>query len=105
MASKVRFPSITNSNPLTWKCKIFGCRDEFLPLTIFESGEHHGITEGFASATAVKTSISIGFKGCIWCFNYKKIIDEPILNPNAGMWLCYCDICVNANQHRKWLYE
>jgi len=98
-------PSTTNSNSPTWRCKIFGCRDEFLPLTIFETGERHGITGGLGRATASKTSISIGYKGCYWCNNYKKIVDEPILNINAGMWLCDCDICVSANQHRKWLYE
>lgn len=102
---KVKFPSITNSNPLIWKCKIFGCRDEFLPVVIYDSGERHGITEGLGRATAAKTFFSIGYKGCHWCHNYKKIVGEPQLNINAGIWLCDCDICVSANQHRKWLYE
>lgn len=90
MANKIRFPSIDNSNPLTWKCKIFGCRDEFLPLTIYDSGEQHGI-KNQGKYTAATTSTKITYKGCIWCFNYKKIMDEPVLT--FPIWACYCDRC------------
>ena len=96
-------PSITNSNPKTWKCKLFGCRDEWLPLISYEAGERHGITGGFSWATVATTSAFVGYKGCYWCNNYQKIMDEPTLNFPA--WLCDCDVCVSANQHRKWLYE
>jgi hypothetical protein len=98
----MKWPSINNSNPRTWKCKIFGCRDEFLPLTYCEGGEQHGITVGFSYGTAVSITTYIPFKGCLWCKNFHKIYDEPIKHFPA--WLCDCKICIEANQHRKWLY-
>lgn len=27
----MKWPSIKNENPLTWKCKLFGCQDEDVP--------------------------------------------------------------------------
>jgi hypothetical protein len=99
----MNLPFINNSNKLTWKCKFFGCRDEFLPLVLYKQGEQHGITSGFSCATAVTTSTGVTYKGCYWCKNYQEIMDEPTLNFPA--WLCDCNICVSANHHRKWLYE
>jgi hypothetical protein len=99
----MKLPSIKNQNPKTWKCKIFGCRDEWLPLTFYEQEECHGITGGFSFATVATAIIGVGYKGCHWCQNYQKITDEPVITFPA--WLCDCDICVSANQHRKWLYE
>lgn len=90
MNNKIRYPSTTNSNSLTWKCKIFGCRDEFLPLVAGENGEKHGV-KNFGKLTASTTFIKVTYKGCHWYRNYKKIMDEPTLI--FPMWICDCDQC------------
>jgi hypothetical protein len=87
---KVKWPSLDNENPKTWRCKLFGCRSEELPLVWQESGEKHGI-KGFSFATATKTLISYTFKGCMWCGNFRKLFgDEDDCWPK---WKCGCEIC------------
>jgi hypothetical protein len=98
-----KIPSFDNNNKLTWKCKIFGCRDEWHPVIFHDNDERHGITEGFSWATAATLITEITFKGCHWCNNYQKIVEE--LMTTFPAWICDCNICVSANQHRKWLYE
>ena len=89
-------PSLDNENPLTWKCKLFGCRDEYLPLIFHDSGQRHGI-KGYGFATATATLITYTFKGCIWCCNYRQIHedeDEDIW----PKWFCCCDICKDSRK-------
>lgn len=92
-----KWPSINNSNPLTWKCKIFGCNDDSLPLIFNEQGERHGI-KGFSFATATATIIKYTFHGCSWCKNYSKSpVEENEIWPK---WLCDCAVC-NASIAQK----
>ena len=65
-------PSINNKNPLTWKCKIFGCKDDTLPLSWYDSKEEHGI-KGNGKFTAATLSVLYEFRGCMWCANFRKI--------------------------------
>lgn len=84
-----QFPSLKNKNPLSWKCKLFGCQDKLVPLTFYDNGEKHGIKE--QQFTAMTTSIEYEFRGCYWCNNFRKIfIKETLTFP---VWGCYCDIC------------
>ena len=86
----MRVPSVKNENPLTWKCKLFGCRKEELPFVWYEEGEKHGI-KGFSFATATKAISSYVFTGCHWCSNYDKTFGET--DEIWPKWLCDCDIC------------
>ena len=99
----MKWPSYNNSNPLTWKCKLFGCRNRLMPFTYYRTEERHGITGGFSFGTAATATWAETYQGCYWCHNYKKIIDDITLGFPA--WLCDCETCVKANQHRKFLYE
>jgi hypothetical protein len=92
----MKLPSTNNENKLTWKCKIFGCKDEMLPAVYYDSGERHGIKgkDRAKGATASKTTTAIVFSGCIWCLNYKKILgEEELIWPK---WYCDCEICENS---------
>jgi len=92
---KFPFPSIDNENPLTWKCKLFGCKDESPSYLSFQiEGEKHGI-KGFKRLTVTRTLINISHNGCSWCRNYKKIIGKEINSPFFEMWECDCKICNN----------
>jgi hypothetical protein len=89
----MRLPSINNENPLTWKCKLFGCRNEKLPLIYHKPGEIHGII-GWGNATATATLKEYTYDGCIWCNNYREIFECE--EPCWPKWFCDCDICKNA---------
>lgn len=69
---------------------MFGCNDDAFPVTLYESGEKHGI-KGFKSLTATTTSVVIVFTGCSWCKNYTKSFSEEI--EVWPKWLCCCDVC------------
>jgi hypothetical protein len=99
----MNLPSTDGTNERTWKCKLFGCRDERLPMFYYERGEQHGITSGFGIATVATTTTDIGYRGCHWCGNYKKIVGNTDLCFPA--WFCDCDVCTAANKHRPWLYD
>lgn len=86
----MKWPSLNNENLLTWKCKLFGCKDELIPTIFDEHREKHGIT-GSKLFTAATTWTQITFSGCIWCMNFRRIYEERgIVFP---VWLCDCDIC------------
>jgi len=91
----MRWPSINNENPLTWKCKVFGFKNEELPLTWYDSGEKHGIK--FGKYTATKTYTKATFKGCIWCMNYKKLSEQEV--EDWPKWTCSCEVCENHNEN------
>jgi len=86
----MKLPSIKNENSLTWKCKLFGCRNEYLPLVYYDKGEKHGIF-GFSYATAATTTIECSYIGCYWCHNYREIREQTTLGFPA--WVCDCEIC------------
>jgi hypothetical protein len=86
----IRFPSYTKSNPLTWKCKFFGCKNEVLPLTWYEDSEKHGI-KNISYCTVITITKRFSFKGCLWCHNYDKILEEEI--EGFPVWECYCEKC------------
>jgi hypothetical protein len=86
----MKWPSFNNSNPLTWRCKLFGCKDELAPAIFYEYGEKHGI-QGYSSATAATTCIEISFSGCSWCLNYRRIYSED----KYTFPICDCEICEN----------
>jgi hypothetical protein len=94
--------TMDTSNKLTWKCRLFGCRDE-VSYFYYEKEEKHGITGGFSFATVATTITEISYEGCYWCSNYRKVIGET--DTIFPAWFCNCDICTAANQHRPWLYE
>ena len=90
-------PSLDGTNKLTWKCRLFGCRNESLPLIWHEQGEKHGIKLG-SLATVTATLKEFTFKGCIWCGNYRKIFShESEIFPK---WLCSCEICDTDNKDK-----
>ena len=83
-------PFIDGRNPLTWKCKILGCRDEQLPAYFNVTREKHGVRIG-THATVVTVPIEITFWWCRWCGNHRKITGEkPWTFPIC---LCFCPIC------------
>ncbi len=86
----MKFPSLKNENPRTWKCKIFGCNDEELPLIWQEPGEKHGI-KGWSFATATRTLTTYIVRGCKWCRNYRTIFGD--VDEIWPKWLCDCEIC------------
>lgn len=88
----MKFPSLNNSNKLTWKCKIFGCRNEQHPLLWQENGERHGV-KGWGRITAIGTLITYIFMGCRWCQNYTKIKAEEDDCYYGPWWECSCDVC------------
>ena len=69
-------PSTNDENPKNWKCKLFGCRDEWLPLTYYEQKERHGITGGFSFATAANIAARAFVNGLI-------VSGEPRNKPTA----------------------
>jgi hypothetical protein len=86
----MKIPSLNNQNELTWKCKLFGCKDELMPIIWQEPGEKHGI-KGFSFATATRTLLTYTFHGCRWCMNFRKVFeDEEEICPK---WLCDCEVC------------
>ncbi len=91
---KNKYPSLSK-NPLTWKCKLFGCRNIRLPCTMFDRKEKHGILgKNYVACTLILT---IGFVGCFWCKNYNKIIEKE--EENYPIWkYCDCDECENINK-------
>lgn len=85
----MKYPSFNNENKFAWKCKIFGCKNELLPLTFYESGERHGLKGDFAATT---TCIKYIFRGCLWCLNFQKIFDEEV--EDWPKWeYCGCPVC------------
>lgn len=92
----MKWPSCNDENPLTWKCKLFGCRDEYLPLTYYKEDEKHGV-KAWCGATASRTLTAASYKGCIWCMNYQEILDPEELI-GCGFY-CDCAICVEIDPH------
>jgi hypothetical protein len=93
------WPSTKNENKLTWKCKLFGCKDYMLPLTYCKDGEKHGVKAGMG-ATATTITLTASYKGCIWCRNYIEIINEGVVRLPG--WICDCEICQNAKISCGW---
>lgn len=93
---KIPFPSFKNTNKLTWKCKIFGCRNKKLQDIIGDEGERHGLKSFGGKYTATKTNRIYSLIGCRWCQNWKKVFEreEDIFK----IWLCDCEKC---NQDEK----
>ena len=86
----MKWPSLHNSNPKTWKCKLFGCKDEEMyGVTFLESGEKHGI--GMGKLTATTTVTTITYRGCSWCLNYIEVRGEE--RETWPKWQCSCPIC------------
>lgn len=91
----MKWPSLNNENELTWKCKLFGCRDELLPASYYEEKEQHGI-KGFErlNLTVATTITEITFSGCIWCRNYRRIYGETKETwPMSECGLEACELC------------
>src|SRR5271167_4835365 len=85
------FPSLNNENPLTWRCKVFGCKDEELQgCIVHEAGEMHGI-RNFGRYTAVQTFTEITFSGCMWCKNFRRVVGEE--KQVFPVWECSCPVC------------
>jgi hypothetical protein len=87
----MKLPSIDNENLLTWKCKVFGCRNnELLGFSFHEGGERHGVI-GLGKLTATTTLIESAFRGCHWCQNWtKSLLEEKDCWPK---WQCDCEVC------------
>lgn len=83
-------PSLNNENSLTWKCNFFGCKNELLPASWYDSDERHGIKNCYFTATTIVLSFS--FKGCNWCGNYRKILNY--IDDTFPKWKCDCEICI-----------
>jgi hypothetical protein len=93
-----KLPINYNDNPLTWKCKLFGCRNEYLPLIYSEPGqEKHGFQKYQSYGLASRTIVMFVFIGCPWCENYIKISDPPDMV--GEKWICDCNICMAMYNH------
>ncbi len=89
--------ALNDALPKTWKCKIFGCKDELLPFTYMDKGERHGLELGQATATATFTNVK--FSGCDWCGNYKAIRNKE--TDCYPKWFCDCELCQKTKTYRK----
>ena len=80
---------------LTWKCKLFGCKNEYLDnFTYHDTGVKHGAKERAYGSTACATYTICVYKGCSWCSNYKEERGEEI--ESWPKWFCDCEICENT---------